>query len=134
MKPVHFLFNRDGFNWDDPNHNERAGTLNCEEKRKMDRFSMELPAWISAIDKHGKLQTLEVVTRDICAGGAFLQTDQPLSVGTNIEMNLVLPLSNIPNVQIRRSRIDVSGSVIRTESQGVAVCFDKRYQISPVAG
>ena len=100
----------------------------------MDRFSLELPAWISAIDQNGKPQTLEVVTRDICAGGAFLQTDQPLSVGMNIEMNLIIPLRNLPKAKNRRSRIDVSGSVIRTESQGVAVCFDKRYQISPVAG
>jgi PilZ domain len=108
--------------------------LNCNEKRKMDRFSLELPAWISAINDNGSLQSFEVVTRDICAAGAFLQTDQPLSVGTDIEMNLVLPLDNLPKMQKRRSRIDVSGSVVRTELQGMAVSFDKRYQISPVAG
>jgi Tfp pilus assembly protein PilZ len=81
-----------------------------------------------------KPKSFEVVTRDICAGGAFIQTDHPLSVGTDIKMNLILPLDNLPKLGNRRSRIDVSGSVVRRESQGMAVCFDKRYQISPVAG
>ena len=106
--------------------------MNCEEKRKMERFFMELPAWITVINKNTEPRAFEVVTRDICAGGAFLQTDQPLSVGTDIEMNLILPLNNFSQLGSRRSRIDVSGSVVRTESQGIAVCFDKKYQISPV--
>ncbi len=98
----------------------------------MDRFSLELPAWISAVDNNGNPRSFEVVTRDICAAGAFLQTDQPLPVGTDIEMNLVLPLDHLPKIENKRSRIDVSGAVIRTESEGMAVCFDKKYQISPM--
>lgn len=100
----------------------------------MDRFDMELPAWISTIDINGNPWSFEVKTRDICAGGAYLLTDQPLLVGTDLAMNLILPLSNIPEMENRHSRIDVSGSVIRTESEGMAICFDKRYQISPVGG
>jgi len=106
--------------------------LNCKKKRKMDRFSLELPAWISAADHNGNPRSFEVVTRNICAAGAFLQTDQPLPVGTDIEMNLILPLDIPSNKGNIRSRIDVSGSVVRTESQGMAVCFDKKYQISPM--
>jgi hypothetical protein len=100
----------------------------------MDRFSMELPASISAIDKKGKSRSFEVLTRDICAGGAYLLTDQPLSVGTDIEMNLILPLDNLPKMEKRHSRVEVTGSVVRSESGGMAVRFDKKYQISPVTG
>jgi hypothetical protein len=100
----------------------------------MDRFSLELPAWISVINESKKLRTFEVITGNICAGGAFLRTDQPLSVGTIIAMKLIINLGNNPKMQNQRSRIDVSGSVIRTESKGMAVCFDKRYHISPVVG
>jgi len=99
----------------------------------MDRFSLELRARISAVDNNGNPRSFEVATRDICAAGAFLQTDQPLPVGTDIEMNLVLPLAHLPKIENKRSRIDVSGAVIRTESEGMAVCFDKKYQISPMA-
>ena len=102
-----------------------------EEKRKMDRFSLELPTLISMIDECGKQRVVEVMTRNICAGGAFLQTDKPLSVGTDLKINLILPLDNLKKMGGRRSRIDVSGSVVRTESKGMAVCFDKKYNIEP---
>jgi hypothetical protein len=121
-------------NTNDPNHKERAGALSCEEKRKMDRFSLELPAWISVTDENGNPQGFEVITRDICAAGAYLQTDQPLSVGANVKMDLILPLDNLQKMGGKSSRIDVSGAVVRTELQGMAVSFDKRYQISPMDG
>jgi hypothetical protein len=108
--------------------------LNCEEKRKMHRFAMELPAWISTVDKKESPRFFEVKTRDICAAGAFLQTDLPLSVGTGIEMKLILPLDNLAKVGVKSSRIEVTGKVVRKELKGMAVCFDKKYKISPVAG
>jgi len=100
----------------------------------MDRFTLELPALISMIDESGKQRAFEVRTKNICAGGAFLLTDKPLLVGTDIKMDLILPLDNLEKMGGQRSRIDVSGSVIRTESQGMAVCFDKKYNISPING
>ena len=106
--------------------------MNYEEKRKMDRFSMELPAWISVVDESGKTRGFEFITKNICAGGAYLQTERPLMVGTDIEMSLILPLDNLPNLGKRRSRIEVSGKVVRSELQGFAVCFDKKHQISRV--
>jgi len=47
-------------------------------------------------------------------------------------MDLILPLDKFKSGEDNRSRIDVSGSVIRKESQGMAVCFDKKYSISPL--
>ena len=101
------------------------------EKRKMDWFSLELPALIFTIDASEKAKAFEVMTKNICAGGAFLQTNKPLSVGTDVKMDLILSLDNLQEMGGRRSRIDVSGSVVRTESQGMAVCFDKKYTIEP---
>ena len=98
----------------------------------MDRFTLELPALISMIDENGKQRAFEVITKNICAGGAYLLTDKPFSVGTYIKMDLILPLDNLEKMGGQRSRIDVSGSVVRTESQGMAVCFDKKYNIAPL--
>ena len=112
---------------------ERTATLNWVEKRKMDRFVLELPAWISVINESEKPWAFEAVSRNICAGGVFLQTDQPLTVGSVVEMNLILPLDNLSDMEDRRSRIEVAGTVVRSESEGMAVRFDKKYQISPMA-
>ena len=97
----------------------------------MDRFTLELPALISMINESGKTRAFEVMTKNICAGGAFLLTDKPLSVGTDLKMNLILSLDNLKKMGGRSSRIDVSGSVVRTELKGMAVCFDKKYSIEP---
>jgi hypothetical protein len=105
--------------------------MNFTEKREMERFALNLPALLSIKDGSGNTRAFEFMIRDICAGGAFFKTDTPLSVGTDVKMDLIIPLDKFKTGKKNRSRIDVSGSVIRKESQGMAVCFDKKYSISP---
>ena len=106
--------------------------MNVIEKRNMERFDLKLPALLSIEDESGYTRAFEFMIRDICAGGAFFKTESPLSVGTDVKMDLILPLDKFKSGEDNRSRIDVSGSVIRKESQGMAVCFDKKYSISPL--
>ena len=101
------------------------------EKRKMDRFSLELRALLSINDEKEKQRSIEVMTGDICSGGAFFRTNMPFSVGTNVKMDLILPSDKFKKLGGKRSRINVSGSVIRTNELGMAVCFDKKYRIAP---
>jgi hypothetical protein len=74
---------------------------------------------------------MELLTHNVCAGGAFFKTGKPLSVGTDLKINLIVPLDRITNLEGKQSCIGVSGSVIRTEDQGMAVCFGKKYRIKP---
>jgi Tfp pilus assembly protein PilZ len=101
------------------------------EKRKVDRFSLELHALLSINDENGKQRSIEVITGDICSGGAFFRTNTPFSVGTGVKMNLILPSDKFKKLGGKRSLINVSGSVIRTNALGMAVCFDKKYRIEP---
>ena len=101
------------------------------EKRKMERFSLELPAMLTWTGKDKEHGSIELMTSNICAGGAFLITDRPLSEGTDIKMDLILPRDRLHEFGGRQPRIDVSGFVIRTDQQGMAICFDKNYKISP---
>ena len=105
--------------------------MNFIEKREMKRFSLKLPALISVMDEDGNQRALEVMVSNICSGGAFFKTDNPLSVGTDVKMDLILPPDKFKKYGGKRSRVDVSGSVIRTNDQGMAVFFDKNFQISP---
>ena len=104
------------------------------ERRKMERFALEHSGWITTTEKSGKHRKFKVMTQNICAGGAFLLTEQLLRVGTAVKINLILPLHNLQKTEDRDTRINVSGSVVRTESQGIAVCFSKDYQITPIDG
>ena len=101
------------------------------EKRKMERFSLDLPALIAINDQSENQKAVELMISNICSGGAFFKTDEPLSVGTEVKMYLILPLEKFNKIGGKKSRVDVSGSVIRTEKHGMAVCFDKKYRIMP---
>ena len=101
------------------------------EKREMERFSLKLRAMVSMIDESGNPRSFEAMTRNICAGGAFLQTAQPLPVKSDVKIDLILPMDNFKKLGGRSSHIDISGLVIRTESEGMAICFDKKYRIEP---
>jgi len=106
--------------------------VNYIEKRKMERFSLKLPALLSLTDENEKQRAFKFMISNICAGGAFFKTDHPLSVGTDVKMDLILPLVKFKKFGRKRSRVDVSGSVIRTNHQGMAVCFDNNFKISPL--
>jgi c-di-GMP-binding flagellar brake protein YcgR len=100
------------------------------EKRKIERFDLELPIYLRISDKDKKREPLKFITSNICSGGAFFKTEKPLSVGTDVKLDIILPLNKFKNVKSKISHIDVSGSVIRTDQQGMAICFDKNYKIS----
>ena len=101
------------------------------EKRRVDRFSLQLKASVSINDEDGKQRSIKVMTGDISSGGAFFRTNTPFSVGTDVKMDLILPSDKFKKLGGKRSRINVSGSVIRTNALGMAVCFDKKYRIEP---
>ena len=80
-------------------------------------------------------EPFELMTSNICSGGAFFKTEKQLSAGTEVKINMTLYLDKIKKFMRKRTRkrsyIDVSGTVIRTEKNGMAICFDENYNISP---
>ena len=102
-------------------------------RRKVERFALELPSQIMAIEDSDQ-EILKLLTRDVSAGGAFFYTDKPLPVGTEVKIDLVLPLSELKKLESSKALIKVSGEVIRSEEQGMAVCFNEDYQLSPLPG
>lgn len=101
------------------------------EKRKMERFDLKLPTKLSWTGKDKKKKSIELMTSNVCAGGAFFKTQSPLSIGTNIKIKMMLLLDKLKNVRFKRSYIYVSGSVIRTDHQGMTIRFDRKYKILP---
>ena len=101
------------------------------ERRQLERFDMELPA---EIIKNGGDETeiIQLLTRDVSSGGAFLQTDAPLPVGTKVKMSLVLPLEQLRNIKSNKASIRVSGAVIRNTENGMAICFEGKFDIKPI--
>ncbi|MBW2091635.1 MAG: PilZ domain-containing protein [Deltaproteobacteria bacterium] len=100
------------------------------ERRKIERFSLELPGRVSVVDEEIIKESIELLTRDICAGGAFFYTEEPLAVGTSVRIDLVLSLEKLKKLEGKKALIKVSGKVIRSEMKGMAICFNEDYQLS----
>ena len=104
-----------------------------KERRKLERFDFEVPARIEGSISGQEDETCDLSTSNICAGGAFFHTTDPLPQGTKVKMNLVLPLDRIRElVGHDRVNVRVEGTVLRSGPSGMAVSFSEDYQILPL--
>ena len=103
------------------------------ERRKLERFDLRVPAKIEVVGNGQVRQTLNLMTKDICAGGAFFDSTKSLPQNTQVEVELALEFSGLKNPATRWTQIKVNGSVLRSETTGMAVCFDSGYKILPTS-
>lgn len=102
------------------------------EKRRLERFDLVLPAAIEFLHENHKERMINLLTTNVCSGGAYFHTTQPLPEGTQVKIDLVLPLDKLRKLkkEHKKAFIKVTGKVLRTESEGMAIFFDKDYQIT----
>lgn len=110
-----------------------------KEHRKSERFTLKLPARIEMDSGQGR-RIFDLQTSNICVGGAFFPTTQPIAEGTRGKIDLLLSLDNKLKTILDKlklygqAHIMVKGTVVRSESIGMAVRFDEDYQIIPLQG
>lgn len=111
----------------------RRNRMNMKEKRTLQRFDLEIPAKIESMTSDQEKRLLNLLTSNICSGGAFFHTTQPLPEGTQVKIDLVLPLDKLKQLKddCKQAYIMVTGRVLRSESEGMAILFDKDYLIRP---
>ena len=103
------------------------------EKRKVERFDLQLEAFISRPGEVSQDDTGSLVTRDISMNGVFLITDKPLPVGSKVSVDMILTLGGTKKQDSQKAWIKASGKVLRADSQGMAVCFDDQSRILPLS-
>ena len=107
-----------------------------DEKRKLERFELKVRAKVEGLRPGQHTAPLNLVTNDICAGGAFFHTGNSLPEGTRVQIDLVLPLGRLRRLikEYDEARIRVTGTVVRREPAGMAVSFNRDYKIHPQKG
>lgn len=102
-----------------------------KDKRRLERFDLHIPATIEFMNVDYKEKLLNLLTTNICSGGAYFHTAQPLPQGTQVKIDLFLPLDKLRKLreEHKQAYIKVTGKVLRSESEGMAICFDENYQI-----
>ena len=107
-----------------PSHDRVNQHVPRKESRNLERFSIRLPTRISLLEPGNP--TLEFMTENICAGGAFFSTRKPLSEGLRVLVELVL---RCESGRGGASKVRVKGRVLRSQPDGMAIRFEKRVQM-----
>ena len=55
------------------------------ERRRLERFDLQVPAKIEVLTSPDPASILELLTKDICAGGAYFPTKTALASGTKVK-------------------------------------------------
>ena len=102
------------------------------EKRKVERFDLELEAFVSIPGEADRTDKGNLVTRDVSMNGVYLVTDAPLPVGSKVNVDMILTLGGRKKQNAQQAWIKASGKVLRTDNQGMAVSFDDQSRILPL--
>jgi hypothetical protein len=104
------------------------------ERRNLERFDLSLPAKIEVVAKGEEKVKVpaRLLTKNICAKGAYFYTDQPLPEGTEVKIRLFHAPDKLIRLGGNRAFIRVNGRVVRAEPAGMAVCFYEDHRIIPL--
>jgi hypothetical protein len=103
-----------------------------KEQRKYERFNLKLPAHIEKIASVApqEKEMLDLHTKNICAGGAYFNTVNPFSEGSEVKIHLVIQAENIKKLTGKQAHLTMTGKVLRTKAEGMAIRFTKAYTLT----
>ena len=104
------------------------------ERRGLERFDLKIPAKIQAVTAEQVHDMQDLMTSNICSGGAFFQTSKPFPEGTDVKIDLMLNVDKLNKLvgDCHQVYIKINGKVNRTERHGMSVTFDNDYLIIPI--
>jgi len=103
------------------------------DKRKYERFDIELPARLETIASKKK-QVYDLLTKNISASGAYISTSSPFSDSLHLKISLTTQNKKIAKLTGAQCLIECEGSVVRSTPRGIAICFNKNCQIMCLKG
>ena len=106
--------------------------MEVQEQREFERFDLNIPVKIEVGGSgHGGIKRIiNLHTKDICAGGAYVHTAQPLSNGTEVNIDFVINIDKLKKITRDKAHVRVKGRVLRSESKGMAICFFEKYKMT----
>lgn len=95
-------------------------------QRSTERFKLAVPVELKLpTDPLTAKTPLDTTTTDISASGAFVETDHSLEIGSELELNLDIPLTALKKLTGDRAKVTIKATVVRNSFQGMGLSFDK---------
>lgn len=101
-----------------------------KERRKLERYQLSVPTTIELVGS-GHRETLRLETKDISADGAYFASPGPFAEGVHLKLEMILSVERLKELIGAHKKVELrlEGTVIRKDEKGIAVLFDKKYQI-----
>ena len=99
-----------------------------KERRKYERFVLALASKIEVLSQ-GKQRVLDLLTADVCAGGAFFHVEQSILQGTHVKVRMIVASQKLKEMTGAQGLIRIAGTVVRCNARGMAVCFNRDYEL-----
>ena len=99
-----------------------------KERRLHRRLNIPLPVRVNAMNG-SVLMALDLEARDISYSGTFIPTLTSFPEGTRFILDFTIPSDNLKDFQNVDSLIGCAGTMVRSDSHGIAIKFDKECRI-----
>lgn len=101
------------------------------DQRAADRYDLSVPVRITGIEGEQQ-EILNTRAKNISSKGAYIALDAPLPEGKHVKIELLLPASKLLKIigEQKKVMIRVDGTVVRSEAEGMAIHFEKEYEIT----
>jgi len=95
-----------------------------KERRQCERFNIPLAVRLETIESDRK-EVLDNETRDISVSGTFIPSLRSFPEGTRFVLDFTIPSDDIKEFKYVKSLKGSTGTLVRYNSKGMAVHFDR---------
>ena len=95
-----------------------------KERRQYERFNIPLPVRLETIISD-RQEVLDHETRDISVSGTFIPSLRSFPEGTRFVLDFTIPSDDIKEFKYVKSLKGSTGTLVRSNSKGMAVHFDR---------
>ncbi len=102
-----------------------------DNKRKFERYDISAPARLEILEPEEMKDRMLLKSHDLSAGGVFIKTSRPIPEGSTVKMEFLLrlPEPDAKSSSPRATVIIVTGRIVRSTDEGMAILFNDDYDI-----
>jgi hypothetical protein len=102
-----------------------------DEKRKFERFNVNVPARVEIIPREGEREKFDLETIDLSAEGTYLKSGRLLQEGSQVSIEIFLNFDQLkcPDDPDGSLIIQATGRVLRSGGGGTVIHFNHDYDI-----
>ena len=99
-----------------------------KERRQYERFNIPLSVRLETIISD-RQEVIDHETRDISVSGTFIPSLRSFPEGTRFVLDFTIPSDDIKEFKYVKSLKGSTGTLVRSNSKGMAIAFDKECYI-----